>query len=157
MNSNNPSNPHALLSLLNRDQYGNRPLIYGPYYSAMPESMIELNNDVTSDDQYLPTGNYKSKTMTWLNPETGMYEEREIFDDYVYPSEANSLFPRMWWHSRAKQYEAEWVTLKDGHPQKRCRMATATHGTSPQQARMWPTSWTTSLAICTSVTSCGTS
>ena len=118
MNSNNPSNPHALLSLLNRDQYGNRPLIYGPYYSAMPESMIELNSDVTSDDQYLPTGNYKSKTMTWLNPETGMYEEREIFDDYVYPSKANSLFPRMWYHSRAKQYEAEWVTLEDGHPSK---------------------------------------
>ena len=118
MNSNNPSNPHALLSLLNRDQYGNRPLAYGPYYSASPIPMIELNPDVTADDQYLPTGEFKAKTMTWLNPETGKYEERDIFDDYVYPSEANALFPRMWFHSRAKQYEAEWVELKDGHPTK---------------------------------------
>ena len=40
MNSNNPSNPHMLLSMLNRDQYGNRPLIYGPYYSARPLPII---------------------------------------------------------------------------------------------------------------------
>ena len=119
MNSNNPSNPHALLSLLNRDQYGNRPLIYGPYYSASPTPVVAQNPDYTSDDQYIPTGEFKAKTMTWLNPETGKYEEREIFDDYVYPSEANALFPRMWWHSRAKQYEAQWVSLEDGHPTKR--------------------------------------
>ena len=118
MNSNNPSNPHALLSLLNRDQYGNRPLIYGPYYSAKPTPMVALNDDLTSDDQYIPTGEFKSKTMTWLNPETGKYEERVIFDDYVYPSEANALFPRMWWHSRAKQYEAQWVATENGHPTK---------------------------------------
>ena len=118
MNSNNPSNPHMLLSLLNRDQYGNRPLFYGPYYSATPTPMVALNEDITSDDQYVPTGEFKSKDMTWLNPETGKYETREIFDDYVYPSEANALFPRMWFHSRAKQYEAEWVRLESGHPQK---------------------------------------
>ena len=118
MNSNNPSNPHSLLSLLNRDQYGNRPLVVGPYYSATPLPMVVHNDDVTSDDQYVATGDFKSKTMTWLNPETGKYEKREIFDDYIYPSEARTLFPRMWWHSRAKQYEAEWVTLEDGHPSK---------------------------------------
>ena len=31
MNSNDPSNPYSLFSLLNRDQYGVRPLLYGPY------------------------------------------------------------------------------------------------------------------------------
>ncbi|MBR5584889.1 MAG: DUF2723 domain-containing protein, partial [Alistipes sp.] len=31
---------------------------------------------------------------------------------------ANALFPRMWFHSRAKQYEAGWVTLENGHPRK---------------------------------------
>ena len=31
MNSNNPNNPHALLSMLNRDQYGDRPLLLGAY------------------------------------------------------------------------------------------------------------------------------
>ena len=38
MNSNNPNNPHALLSLLNRDQYGDRPLLYGAQYSAPPRA-----------------------------------------------------------------------------------------------------------------------
>ena len=118
MNSNNPSNPHMLLSLLNRDQYGNRPLITGPYYSATPLPMVALNDDITSDDQYIPTGDFVGKKMTWFNPETGKYESREIFEDYIYPSEANVLFPRMWFHSRAKHYEAEWVTLEDGHPRK---------------------------------------
>ena len=41
MNSNNPNNPHALLSVLNRDQYGSRPLLFGCYYSAPPEDVVE--------------------------------------------------------------------------------------------------------------------
>ena len=41
MNSNNPNNPHALLSMLNRDQYGDRPLLLGAYYSAPPEGYKE--------------------------------------------------------------------------------------------------------------------
>ena len=36
MNSNAPNNPYGLLSLLNRDQYGARPRVKGPYYSAPP-------------------------------------------------------------------------------------------------------------------------
>ncbi|MCK7535205.1 MAG: hypothetical protein MZV63_31580 [Marinilabiliales bacterium] len=34
MNENDPSNPFALLYYLNREQYGQRPLFYGPYYNA---------------------------------------------------------------------------------------------------------------------------
>ncbi len=34
INENNPSNIFALLSYLDREQYGDRPLIYGPYYNA---------------------------------------------------------------------------------------------------------------------------
>ena len=41
MNSNNPNNPHALMSVLNRDQYGDRPLLFGAYYSAPPEGYKE--------------------------------------------------------------------------------------------------------------------
>ena len=116
MNSNNPSTPHMLLSLLNRDQYGNRPLLYGPYYSAVPMPMVAANPDYTSDDQYLPTGDYMSKSMMWLNPETGKYEEREIFEGYIYPDEANRLLPRMWHYSRSDSYESGWVALNSGHP-----------------------------------------
>ena len=115
MNSNDPSTPHKLLSLLNRDQYGNRPLLVGPYYSAMPLPLVEPNYDYSSEDEYLPTGNYSSKSMMWLNPETGKYEEREIFDGYIYPEEANRLLPRMWYYSRRANYEDGWVNMADGH------------------------------------------
>ena len=48
MNSNNPSNPFALYSLLNRDQYGDKPLLYGPQFSA-------------------PTSGYKYKDVRYLD------------------------------------------------------------------------------------------
>ena len=34
MNQNHPDNAFALLRYLNREQYGDRPLVYGPYYNA---------------------------------------------------------------------------------------------------------------------------
>ena len=115
MNSNNPWNPHTLLSMLNRDQYGQRPLVRGPYYSAQPISPVAINPDLESEDSYLP-GEYNSATMTWYNPETAEYEEREIFESYKYPSEAMHWFPRMWYYSRKNSYEGSWVALKDRHP-----------------------------------------
>ena len=120
MNSNNPATPHMLLSLLNRDQYGNRPLLYGPYYSAKPLAMVVSNGDYTSEDYYIPTGDYETKSMMWLNPETGKYEEREFFDGYKYPSSANRFMPRMWHYSRRDNYEADWIALEDGLPTVRC-------------------------------------
>ena len=119
MNSNDPSTPHKLLSLLNRDQYGDRPLFYGPYYSAMPLAMTSQNGDILSDDEYIPTGEYVSKSMMWLNPATQQYEEREVFDGYKYSDEANRLFPRMWFYSRRSSYESGWMNIVDGHPTER--------------------------------------
>ena len=116
MNSNNPSTPHMLLSLLNRDQYGNRPLLFGPYYSAKPLSMVVYNDDFNSDDEYIPTGDYESKSVMWLNPETGEYEEREFFSGYSYPSEANRFMPRMWFYSRSENYETDWIEMENNHP-----------------------------------------
>ena len=116
MNSNNPSNPHMLLSLLNRDQYGNRPLLRGPYYSAMPKSVVAQNPDIMSDDVYLPTGDFDEKSVMWLNPDTGLYEERKFFNGYNYPDEAMRLLPRMWWYKRTDSFEANWVKTENGHP-----------------------------------------
>ena len=116
MNSNDPSTPHKLLSLLNRDQYGDRPLLVGPYYSAMPLPLVVPNYDYMSEDEHLPTGNYTSKDMVWLNPETGKYETREIFDGYLYADEANRILPRMWYYSRRNNYEEGWVNMVNGHP-----------------------------------------
>ncbi len=105
MNSNNPDTPYSLLSMLNRDQYGNRPLLRGAYYSAPPVDMVDRAGE--------PTGDYDSKTTQYLNPETGRYEPREVFLGYRYPSEFVHWFPRMWNPNRKEGYERGWVELQD--------------------------------------------
>ena len=76
MNSNNPSDPYALLSLLNRDQYGNRPLLRGPVYSSPPIGIKESTSYYLDDD-----GKYKTTTR---------------ISDYEYPPEFTFFFPRMY-------------------------------------------------------------
>ena len=116
MNSNNPENPHMLLSVLNRDQYGARPLLKGTYYDATPLPLVEpLNNGVIKSDgegmryvdNYNVTENVTITTKTWYNPESGRYEERiadETEWEYKYPDEAYHYFPRMWYPMRAGDY-----------------------------------------------------
>lgn len=76
MNSNNPNNPHALLSLLNRDQYGQKPLLYGAYYSA-------------------PAVDYNTKT-TYYVGDDGKYHPAEVLTSTVHDPQFMHLFPRMW-------------------------------------------------------------
>lgn len=73
MNSNDPDTPYALLSLLNRDQYGTRPLLYGKAYSSVP---VKMNTK--------PTYIY----------EDGKYKKYERIAGYDY--EPQFLFPRMY-------------------------------------------------------------
>lgn len=48
INMNRPSNVFALESYLNREQYGDRPLLYGPHYDAYPIERI------TTGKKYVP-------------------------------------------------------------------------------------------------------
>lgn len=92
MNSNDPSNPYALLSLLNRDQYGDRPLLYGPYYTSPAESLKYSTTYYLNEkgDKYLKTE----------NPVGTQYA-----DGYMY------FFPRMYAPVHAKNYQ-NWVDIK---------------------------------------------
>ncbi len=92
MNSNNPDNPHALLSLLNRDQYGSRPLLYGAYYSA-------------------PVEGYTTREFYYLD-EDGKYSEGEILSGYTYPQEFMHLFPRMWNYSKGEAAYKPWAAYR---------------------------------------------
>ncbi|GHU99785.1 membrane protein [Bacteroidia bacterium] len=76
MNSNDPSNPYALLSLLSRDQYGDRPLLTGPCYNSPAESV-------------------KEKSL-WYLGDDGKYREGSIMSGVVYPPEFTFFFPRMY-------------------------------------------------------------
>lgn len=93
MNSNDPGNPYSLLYLLNRDQYGGKPLLFGAQYPAPVEDF-----------------NYKAK---YYVGEDGKYVEERQVEDYVYPSEFVTLFPRMW-SSRHEDGYREWGQIRDG-------------------------------------------
>ncbi len=93
MNSNNPSNPQALLSLLNRDQYGDRPLVAGAYYSAPKRA----------DD-------YKYKTAYYLG-EDGKYRAVRVLAGYKYEPQFVHLFPRMWDARKAEDYK-QWAAYR---------------------------------------------
>ena len=90
MNSNNPNNPHALLSVLNRDQYGQRPLLFGPYYSA-PRS----------------SDGYQTKSVYYLD-EDGKYKHTSIITDYKYDSRFIHFFPRMWDARKGEREYKPW-------------------------------------------------
>ncbi|MBC7864569.1 MAG: DUF2723 domain-containing protein [Bacteroidia bacterium] len=83
MDENNPENAISLLSYLNREQYGDWPILYGPYYNA------ELD----------PAQPYKDgEPIYGKNKETGRYE---VIDDRKnsipnYDKNFCTIFPRMW-------------------------------------------------------------
>ncbi len=90
MNSNNPNNPHALLAVLNRDQYGQRPLLFGPYYSA-PRS----------------SDGYQEKALYYLD-EDGKYKRTSIITGYKYEPEFIHFFPRMWDSRKGEREYKQW-------------------------------------------------
>ena len=92
MNSNNPNNPHALLSVLNRDQYGSRPLLFGAYYSAPPEDVVE-------------------KTVTYLD-EDGKYKEAKVLTGYTHAPEFTHFFPRVWNYLKGEKEYKQWAAYR---------------------------------------------
>ncbi len=92
MNSNNPNNPYALLSLLNRDQYGARPLLSGASYAS-------------------PVLDYQMKDSHYLD-ENGKYSKTTNISGYVYPEEFIKLFPRMWNPSKGEAAYKPWAAYR---------------------------------------------
>ena len=90
MNSNNPNNPQALLSFLNRDQYGDKPLLLGAYYTAP-----RLH------------GQYKEKSMYFINDE-GEYQKAKVVTGYKYAPEFIHFFPRMWNPQKSERDYQQW-------------------------------------------------
>ncbi len=52
INMNNPSNAYSLMSYLNREQYGDRPLLYGPHFAAKPTGTEEEDRIGRAGDKY---------------------------------------------------------------------------------------------------------
>lgn len=76
INENRPDNVFSLLSYLNREQYGDRPLLFGQYYNAPMEDVIE------KDPYYFQ--------------KEGRYEISHYNYDLKYDSRFTTFFPRMY-------------------------------------------------------------
>lgn len=89
IDENSPSNVFALQSYLNREQYGNRPLFYGPYYSAPVTGQHDL--------------------YSWTERH-GRYERIASSVDFTYDPRFETIFPRMysWQQPHVQEYKA-WV------------------------------------------------
>ncbi|MDR0814564.1 MAG: DUF2723 domain-containing protein [Bacteroidales bacterium] len=98
MDQNNPQNLFNLQYYLNREQYGDRPLVTGPYYNSPPVDVKEGKTLYAKrDNQYVEIGKKQ---------------------DYIYADNTTTIFPRM--YSRESQHVSaykEWGKVK-GHPVK---------------------------------------
>jgi hypothetical protein len=128
MDENNPENVFTLLSYLNREQYGDRPLLYGAYYSAPldmenPKSdgdpvwmkayvIKEGNNNVTTFNNLWEAENYlenNSGNYT-LEKEYIIADQRENAS-YNYNPAFKGVFPRM--YSTQSHHIAEYEKWSD--------------------------------------------
>ncbi len=74
INLNNPSNVFGLNAFLNREQYGDKPLLYGPYYGAK-------STGLTYKTAWRPVGD--------------KYEAYQKADKFTYAEKDKMFFPRM--------------------------------------------------------------
>lgn len=95
MDQNNPEDLFSLLSYLNREQYGDRPLMYGQYYSA---PVVDSKDKIT----YRKSGD--------------KYEKYSNGIKYIYDDRFNTIFPRMYdsEKSHVREYK-RWADIK-GRP-----------------------------------------
>jgi hypothetical protein len=96
INMNNPSDPMRLLPYLNREQYGERPLIRGPHFDAQPTG-------INSEERYGRVGD--------------RYAVVDEKVDYEYAAKDKTLFPRMSDYSQGRPaLYRRWIDKPTGTP-----------------------------------------
>lgn len=116
MDQNSPEDIFTLGSYLSRDQYGDRPLLYGQAYTS--QVALKQEGDMCRPEmkQGAPVYSRKEKAS---NDEKDSYFVVTHRNKYVYAQ--NMLFPRMHDANHAQDYES-WMGGVDGHevPYDRC-------------------------------------
>lgn len=94
MDQNSPDNMFSLLYYLNREQYGDRPLLYGPSFNAQPIDK-------------------KDGSVTYA-PKNGRYEVVRKGSSYIYDSKFEMPFPRMYSSNDQQHINAykAWTNFK---------------------------------------------
>ncbi len=111
MDQNSPEDIFTLQSFLNREQYGDRPLFYGPMYSAVEVREVEGNLCIAKP---IYGANQYQKTIKTKEGEKDHYTlVGKKQTGYEMDSRFNMLFPRMWskQDQHAEAYK-EWADVK---------------------------------------------
>ncbi len=96
MDQNSPDNVFALLGYLNREQYGDRPLVYGRYYNTP----LDKQTPYVDDKPY-----YIQKN--------GKYVIADMRQKPVFDSNLSTLFPRMYSREEGHiQAYKQWAGIK---------------------------------------------
>lgn len=96
INMNDPSDPMRLLPYLNREQYGERPLIRGPHFDAQPVG-------IKSEERFGRVGK--------------KYVVVDEKVEYEYPASSQTLFPRMSDYSQGRPaLYRRWIDKPSGDP-----------------------------------------
>ncbi|MBQ8455292.1 MAG: DUF2723 domain-containing protein [Bacteroidaceae bacterium] len=103
MDQNSPEDIFTLGTYLSREQYGDRPLLYGPAYTSQVLLKPDGNYCVPVSKQGAPVYQRKEKQTP---DEPDRYEVQRYKTDYVY--QQNMLFPRMYSDQHAGAYES-WM------------------------------------------------
>lgn len=116
MDQNSPEDIFTLGEYLSREQYGTRPLFYGPAYTSQVEWQKEGNMCRPVVDKGAPIYQRKEKASA---DEKDQYFVVTTKDQYKYAQ--NMLFPRMYSPDHAQAYE-QWMNGVDGSevPYDRC-------------------------------------
>ena len=116
MDQNSPEDIFTLGDYLGREQYGNRPLFYGPAYTSQVALTVEGNMRRPVMSKGKPVYQRKEKASA---DEKDSYFIVRTKDEYKYAQ--NMLFPRMYDAAHAAAYES-WMGGVDGTevPYDRC-------------------------------------
>lgn len=146
IDENNPENAINMLAYLNREQYGDNPLVYGQYYNAPqdPEHPFEdgdpvyIRNDI--QDNTASVGmNSVDGGPTYRDESSGSRKDRYIVSDDrknsipVYDPRFCTIFPRMW--SQQSNHEAAYKNWGDVQGEK----VTVTNGRGERETIIKPT------------------
>ena len=96
IDENSPDNVFSLLSYISRDQYGQEPLVYGPYFNA-PVIGVEDAGPVY-----------------YQNEKTGKYDIMDNKKEVKYDPRFCTILPRMYSQAREPQVYYEWVGQPKG-------------------------------------------
>ncbi|MBQ3555158.1 MAG: DUF2723 domain-containing protein [Bacteroidales bacterium] len=117
MDQNSPEDVFALSSYLNREQYGERPLLYGYTYTS------DIVRDANGNPEIKEGKAIWKRVIKNNENEPDKYVVTDHKKDYTYQPELNMLFPRMY-SNQSHHVEAYKEWSKDGNKTNKVKVKT---------------------------------